>query len=161
MTISIMVAMTREGAIGLAGHLPWYLPADLQWFKKQTLGKPVIMGRKTFESLKAPLKDRLNIVLSHSPKVSSDNVRFVTSKEAALAAAAPAQECMVIGGSSIYQAFLAKANKLYITWIEQAFSGDTFFPAWDQNAWSLSWEEHHEPDKKNACAYTFTWYEKR
>lgn len=160
MSISIIVAMTRLGVIGVGNRLPWHLLADLKWFKEQTLSKPVIMGRKTFESLKAPLKGRLNIVLSHSPKSSSKEVLFVQTKADALALCEQAQECMVIGGASVYSVFLEEAEKLYITWVEQTFPGDVFFPPWNPKEWSLCFEEHHERDQNNPCAYTFTKWER-
>lgn len=167
MKISIIVAMTRAGVIGWGSRLPWHLPADLKWFKAQTLSKPVIMGRKTFESLKVPLADRLNIVLSHAEKIQpiappfeKKKVLFVKSKEEAMAACGTASECMVIGGASIVSLFLEEASMLYITWVEQAFSGDVFFPSWNPKEWSLCFEERHGPDQSNPCAYTFTKWER-
>lgn len=158
-----MVAMTREGVIGLQSQLPWYLPADLKWFKAHTLGKPVIMGRKTFESLKNPLKNRLNIVLSRqlsTSHMSHEFVQFVQNKREALLLCLGAEECMVIGGASVYQAFFQESDRLYITWIEKKFSGDTYFPVWNEKEWSLTFEEHHEPDDQNTFPYTFTCWER-
>lgn len=162
MKISMIVAMTREGVIGLQHQLPWHLPADLKWFKTHTVGKPVIMGRKTFESLKKPLKNRLNIVLSHQFRIgcAEQTVQFVQNKQEALLLCHGVPECMVIGGASVYQAFFQESDKLYITWIEKQFSGDAYFPVWDRKEWSLTFEEHHEPDAENTFPYTFTCWER-
>ena len=142
MKISLIVAVSRNGAIGLNNQLPWYLPEDLKYFKSVTMGKPLIMGRKTFDSIGRPLPGRANIVLTRDPQWISDGVEVVQSIEQALLAgeiaceAADVDEIMVIGGEQIYRMTLDLADRIYLTQVDADVEGDAFFPNIDLNNWS-------------------------
>ena len=164
MQLSIVVAIAEDGAIGRKGMLPWHLPADLQFFKKMTLGKPVIMGRRTWESLGKPLKDRMNIVLSKGFSHFPEGVVQARSLEEAihLARNAGFTEASVIGGASLFEEAAPMADTLYITRVKTTVpDADTFFPEIDMSAWKLAWEESHEADEKNRIPYTFQRWEKK
>ena len=142
MKISLIVAVSRNGAIGLNNQLPWYLPEDLKYFKSVTMGKPLIMGRKTFDSIGRPLPGRANIVLTRDPQWTSDGVKVVQSVEQALVAgeiaceAADVDEIMVIGGEQIYRMTIDLADRIYLTQVDTDVEGDAFFPDIDFNNWS-------------------------
>jgi dihydrofolate reductase len=142
MKISLIVAVSRNGAIGLNNQLPWYLPEDLKYFKSVTMGKPLIMGRKTFDSIGRPLPGRANIVLTRDPQWTSDGVKVVQSVEQALVAgeiaceAADVDEIMVIGGEQIYRMTIDLADRIYLTQVDTDVEGDAFFPDIDLNNWS-------------------------
>jgi dihydrofolate reductase len=142
MKISLIVAVSRNGAIGLNNQLPWYLPEDLKYFKSVTMGKPLIMGRKTFDSIGRPLPGRANIVLTRDPQWTSDGVEVVQSVEQALVAgeiaceAADVDEIMVIGGEQIYRMTIDLADRIYLTQVDTDVEGDAFFPDIDLNNWS-------------------------
>ena len=142
MKISLIVAVSRNGAIGLNNQLPWYLPEDLKYFKSVTMGKPLIMGRKTFDSIGRPLPGRANIVLTRDPQWTSDGVEVVQSVEQALVAgeiaceAADVDEIMVIGGEQIYRMTIDLADRIYLTQVDTDVEGDAFFPDIDFNNWS-------------------------
>jgi dihydrofolate reductase len=142
MKISLIVAVSRNGAIGLNNQLPWYLPDDLKYFKSVTMGKPLIMGRKTFDSIGRPLPGRANIVLTRDPQWTSDGVEVVQSVEQALVAgeiaceAADVDEIMVIGGEQIYRMTIDLADRIYLTQVDTDVEGDAFFPDIDLNNWS-------------------------
>ena len=142
MKISLIVAVSRNGAIGLNNQLPWYLPEDLKYFKSVTMGKPLIMGRKTFDSIGRPLPGRANIVLTRDPQWTSDGVEVVQSVEQALVAgeiaceAADVDEIMVIGGEQIYRMTIDLADRIYLTQVDADVEGDAFFPDIDLNNWS-------------------------
>lgn len=151
MKISMIVAMANHRVIGLDNKMPWHLPADLQYFKKTTLGKPVIMGRKTYDSIGRALPGRLNIVVSRDPNLSIAGVTCVTSVEQALQTAAGVEEVMIIGGATIYEHFLPVANRLYLTFIDLETKGDTHFPDYlTQGEWEKVSSEHYLADEKNA-----------
>ena len=132
MKISLIVAVSRNGAIGLNNQLPWYLPEDLKYFKSVTMGKPLIMGRKTFDSIGRPLPGRANIVLTRDPQWTSDGVEVVQSVEQALVAAeiaceaADVDEIMVIGGEQIYRMTIDLADRIYLTQVDADVEGDAF-----------------------------------
>lgn len=131
MKISLVAAMANNRVIGRDNKMPWHIPSELKYFKKITMGKPIVMGRKTFESLGRPLPGRKNIIVSHTPKspqASAHQVVWVSGVKQAIAAAGPVDELMVIGGGKIYQAFLPYADRLYVTEIDLEVSGDTYFP---------------------------------
>ena len=142
MKISLIVAVSRNGAIGLNNQLPWYLPEDLKYFKSVTMGKPLIMGRKTFDSIGRPLPGRANIVLTRDPQWTSDGVEVVQSVEQALVAGeiacetADVDEIMVIGGEQIYRMTIDLADRIYLTQVDTDVEGDAFFPDIDLNNWS-------------------------
>ncbi len=147
--------MGRNRVIGKTNALPWYLPADLKHFRDLTRGKPIIMGRKTFEAIGKPLPDRLNIIITHEADFKKEGCIVVHSPEEAIAAAENAEEVMVIGGGTIYKLFLPKADRLYLTEIDHEFDGDIFFPEFDRSEWCEISREPHEPDEKNPYRYTF------
>lgn len=135
MKISLIVAKTRGDVIGLNNQLPWHLPEDLKRFKALTWGKPILMGRKTYESIGKALPGRTNIVLTHDAKYIAPECVVVTSLEQAFQWAEPFEELMVIGGEKIYALCLPYASKLYITQIEKDFEGDARFPEIEWSAW--------------------------
>lgn len=131
MEIAFVVAMTRSGVMGKNNTLPWYLPEDLKHFKKVTMGNPIVMGRKTYESIGRPLPGRRNIVLSRQTDLDYAGVEVYASFELALAELqkeASIQEVDIIGGAEIFKQTIDKATKLHITWIDQNFEGDVVFP---------------------------------
>ncbi|GAD78747.1 type 3 dihydrofolate reductase [Vibrio ezurae] len=159
MIISMIAAMAHNRIIGKDNQMPWHLPADFVWFKKCTMGKPVVMGRKTYESIGRPLPGRHNIVISRDAKLQIDGVTTVTSIEQALECVANEAEVMIIGGGSIYQHCLPFANKLYLTYIDLEVLGDTQFPEWGEH-WTQSYSETYAADEKNAHAMEFVVLEK-
>lgn len=153
--ISLIWAMDENRLIGRQNALPWQLPADMQWFRKNTMGKPILMGRKTFESIGRPLPGRTNIVLSRQQGLAIDGCTVVSSLDEAKQVVPQAEEIMVIGGAEIYAALLPRADRLYVTKIHAAFDGDAWFPEFDMAHWRESFREAHAPDDNNACAYDF------
>ncbi|KAB7898416.1 type 3 dihydrofolate reductase [Rouxiella sp. S1S-2] len=160
MIISLIAAMAADRVIGMENAMPWHLPADLAWFKRNTLNKPVIMGRKTFESIGRPLPGRLNIVISSQPG-SHDGVTWVTSVEDALAAASHAEEVMIMGGGRVYEQFLQRANRLYLTHIDAEVEGDTHFPDYEPDEWESVFSEFHDADEANSHGYCFEILDRR
>ncbi|WLS78313.1 type 3 dihydrofolate reductase [Erwinia pyri] len=158
--ISLIAAMAADRVIGMDNAMPWHLPADLAWFKRNTLNKPVIMGRRTWESVGRPLPDRLNIVISSQPST-AEGVTWVASIEEALQAAGEAEEVMVIGGGRIYEQFLAQADKLYLTHIDAEVVGDTTFPDFEPEEWQSTFSEFHDADDKNSHSFCFEILERR
>ena len=155
MKISVIVAMADNGVIGNQNRLPWHLPADLKHFKATTMGKPIIMGRKTWESIGRPLPGRTNIVVTRDPDYVADGCVVVHGIDAALAAAADADEVMVIGGAEFYRQVLPRASTLYLTLVHDSFEGDAFFPELDGREWRELTREDFEPDADNPHAYSF------
>ena len=151
--ISLIAAISPERVIGNENQLPWQLPADLQYFRKMTLVKPVVMGRKTFESIGRALPGRRNIVVSRNKAFQAPNCEVFTTIDQALAI--DSEEIMVIGGGRIYAAVLPKATRMYLTFVHQEFAGDTFFPAWDKDEWQEVSREDHTADEDNSVAYSF------
>lgn len=166
MNISLIAAMAIDQVIGMEKSMPWHLPGDLAWFKRNTLNKPVIMGRVTYESIGRPLPQRVNIVLSSKPGT-DDSVIWVSSVEEALAAAKQAQdgsddsEVIVIGGGKVYQQFLPLASKLYLTHVDAEVIGDTHFPIYEPDEWDSVFTEYHEADENNSHGYCFEILTKR
>lgn len=134
--ISLIVAHDQKRVIGNENKLPWYLPGDLKYFKEQTMGKPMIMGRKTFESIGKPLPGRRNIVVTRNVAYQHEGIEVATSVEEALKLAGNVEEVMIIGGEQIFNVTLPIADRLYITHIEHTFEGDTYFPEYGDN-WKL------------------------
>ncbi|EEZ88447.1 dihydrofolate reductase [Vibrio harveyi 1DA3] len=159
MIISMIAAMADNRIIGKDNQMPWHLPADFAWFKRCTMGKPVVMGRKTYESIGRPLPGRLNIVISRDASLSIEGVTTVTSIEQALEVAGEVEEVMIIGGGAIYAACLPMANKLYVTHIEAEIDGDTQFPDWGTE-FKETYSEAYQADEKNAYSMRFTILEK-
>jgi dihydrofolate reductase len=153
--ISIIAAVGEGGVIGKDNALPWRLPADLAWFKAKTLGKPVIMGRETCESLGHPLPGRTNIVVSRSWSRAPEGFLLAKSPDEALKLAGEAPEVMVLGGAQIFAALLPVAGRFYLTEVRHRFDGDTFFPAIDRSEWIERFREDRPADAKNAWPMTF------
>lgn len=158
--ISIIVAASTNNVIGVQGELPWRLPDDLKRFKQLTMGKPIVMGRRTFESIGRPLPGRQNIVITRQPQFKADGCDVVSSPAAALTAAADAAEVMIIGGSQIYELFLPKASRLYLTRVQADIEGDAVFPTIDEQEWRLLEREAHEASEANEYAFEFRIYER-
>ena len=155
MKISMIAAMAHQRIIGKDNSMPWHLPADFAWFKHCTLGKPIVMGRKTFESIGRPLPGRLNIVISRNPDFYAEGITVVSDMAAAKLAAGDAPELMIIGGGSIYQACLPIADRLYLTFIDADIDGgDTQFPEWSDH-WHRVESQYYDADDKNAYAMEF------
>ncbi|WP_223836725.1 dihydrofolate reductase [Paenibacillus oceani] len=159
-SVSMIVAMAQGGVIGKDNKLPWRLPADLAFFKRTTMGHPVIMGRKTYESIGKPLPGRLNIVLTRDASYAADGCRVVHTPEEAFEAAA-GQSPFVIGGSEVYGLFFRYADRIYVTSIEERFEGDAFFPELDPDQWEVTSSVAGEVDEKNAHPHTFLTYERK
>ncbi|MBE0377956.1 type 3 dihydrofolate reductase [Pseudoalteromonas prydzensis] len=161
MKISMIAAMANNRVIGQDNNMPWHLPADLQHFKAVTMSKPVIMGRKTFESIGRPLPGRRNIVISRNADYEAAGVDVVSSPEAAISLVCELDEVMVIGGGNVYQQFLERADTLYLTFIDLDVKGDTQFPDYEKVAnWKIVEEQHNQPNEKNLHAYTFVTLDK-
>ncbi len=159
--ITLVAAMDRHRVIGRAGSIPWRLPDDLRFFKRVTLGKPLIMGRKTFESIGRPLPGRRNIVLTRHATYNAPGCLVVPSLEKALQAARPAPEIMIAGGSEIYALFFPLAFRLYLTHVEAAVDGDTFFPEFDPSGWREILREAHDVDDRHAFRFDIVLYERQ
>ena len=149
MQLSLIVAATRNWVIGKENQMPWHLPADLAWFRQNTSGKPVIMGRKTFASIGRPLPKRTNIVLSRSP-FEHPGVIWHSSLENALAELSESPEVMLIGGGELFKQYLAQADKLYFTQIQAEIDGDTFCPEIHWADWDITFEQYRPADENNA-----------
>lgn len=157
MIISIIVAMGKNRVIGANNALPWKLPADMERFRRLTMGKPIIMGQKTFESMGKALPGRTNIVLTLDKNFQAADCLIAHSIEEALQIAEEknAKEIMIIGGASVYKQFFPLADRLYLTMIEENFEGDVFFPEIDYNEWEEIERIENKPDKNNPYRYTF------
>jgi len=159
--ISMIAAMANHRIIGADNDMPWHLPADLKHFKAVTMGKPVLMGRKTYESIGKALPGRPNIVITSNESYSLDDATVVHSIEAAMQKAAAFDEVMIIGGGSIYESMLSQAQRLYLTFIDLTVDGDTKFPDYEANAnWQELSRETHQKDDKNPYDYTFVTLER-
>ncbi len=154
--LSLIWAMDRNRLIGRDNALPWRLPADMAWFKKQTMGKPVLMGRKTFESIGHPLPGRTNLILTRQQNLHIEGCTIINDPNEITAVTPHAEEIMVMGGAEIYALLLDKADRLYITEIDSEFEGDAWFPKFDQSSWHRLFQETHQPDEKNRYPYSFT-----
>ncbi len=155
MLVSLIVAMAKHRVIGWNDQIPWHLSADLKHFKSLTMGKPIIMGRKTFESIGRALPGRRNLVLSKQKNLIIAGCEVFSHLEEALATCDDQQEVMVIGGAAVYKKALPIADRMYLTFVDHEFNGDTFFPEWDEQEWQEVTSETHSPDDKNAYAYRF------
>lgn len=159
-TVSIIAIVARDGAIGIAGDQPFHIADDFRRFKALTLGKPIVMGRRTFEALpKGALPGRRNIVVTRSPEWSAPDTERAAAIEEALALAADAPETMIIGGGEIYRQAMPLATKLYITEVDAAVEGaDTHFPAIDAGEWSLAESSPYYTDPRSGARYRFAIY---
>lgn len=154
--VSLIAAVDRTRLIGEEGELPWHLPRDLKRFKEITMRKPILMGRKTHESIGKPLPGRENIVLTRNENFEAEGCRVVHTPEDALQMTGiSGEEVMVIGGASVYAAFIDRADRMYLTVIHHVFEGDTYFPAFDPSPWVITSIDDHSPDDENPYPYSF------
>jgi dihydrofolate reductase len=153
--LSLIVAMAENRVIGRDASLPWHLPADLKFFKRITLGKPVIMGRRTHESIGRPLPGRHNIVITTRSDYEWPGCTVVHSVEEALRAASPAEEIVVIGGATLYRQTLARCDRIYMTLVHARIEGSTRFPALDWRAWKELCREYHPADSQHPYPFSF------
>lgn len=155
--ISAIVAMSENYVIGIDNQLPWHLPADLKHFKSLTTGHPILMGRKTYESIGRPLPNRTNIILTRNPSYQAPNCVVVTSIDEAIATAIEQnnQEIFIIGGAHVYEQLMPRIEKIYLTIVHQDFEGDAYFPALAETDWTEISSELHQPDAENEYAYSF------
>lgn len=159
MAVTMIAAVARNGVIGAGDRLPWRLPADLAYFKRQTLGKTVVMGARTFRSLGRPLPGRHNVVLSRRMAEAPEGCDLVRSVEEALQRYGD-RELMVIGGAEVYRQFLPHADRLLLTEIDAEAEGDVFFPPYDRSQWKLVSRTPGLVDEKNTLPHAFCVYER-
>jgi dihydrofolate reductase len=159
--LSLIVAVDENNGIGKNNQLPWHLPADLKHFKNLTTGHPIIMGRKTFDSIGKALPNRKNIMVTRQKDLQIEGVEIVNSLDEALKLCKNEGEVFIIGGSQIFDQSFPIANTLYLTRIHEVFDADTHFPGIDKNIWEEQERTEHQPDEKNAFRYTFISYAKR
>ena len=155
MKLSMIAAMGNDRVIGKDNKMPWHLPADLQWFKKTTLGSPILMGRKTYDSIGRPLPGRLNIILSRDTSLKIEGCTVVNSLQDALDAAKGVDEVFITGGAHLYDTFLEDADRLYLTLIDGRFEGDTYFPDYTQLQWQEVDRIDNPADDKNPYPHSF------
>ncbi|HBE78159.1 MAG TPA: dihydrofolate reductase [Firmicutes bacterium] len=155
--IALILAMDRNQVIGKAGRIPWRLPTDLAYFKQLTLGHPVIMGRKTYESIGKPLPGRQNIIMSTNTDYQVKGCKVLHSITE-VRRFCDAKDVFVIGGSQIYREFLPIADRLYITLLDEVFTGDSYFPQLDQKQWQLISKSQGQRNEKNPYDYSFLIY---
>lgn len=161
MILSLIAALDKNHLIGRGNALPWHLPADLRHFKATTMGKPIIMGRKTFESIGKALPGRLNIVVTRQPGYTAAGCVVAGSLAQALQAAAGHDEAFVIGGAALYREAIRQADRLYLTFIEAEFAGDTYFPAFEMAEWQEIDRRTQPPDEKNPYVLAFVTLQRR
>jgi dihydrofolate reductase len=159
--ITLIVAATDSGVIGRDNTLPWHLPDDLKRFKRLTLGKPVVMGRRTFESIGKPLPGRHNIVVTRDAHYRREGVTVVHGVDEAVRSAGDAPEIMIIGGADLFRLFLPGAGRLHLTRVHGDVAGDVHWPGIDEREWRLLESERHDLDERHAHAFTFELWEKR
>lgn len=159
--ISIIVAISENSAIGKNNQLLWHLPADLKHFKKITTGHPILMGRKTYDSIGKPLPNRRNIVISRQQDLKITGVEIVNSIDEAISHCHNEEEVFIIGGAEIYKSALALTNRIYLTTVHQHYEADAFFPILTKSEWKEINQEYHAADEKNSVAYTFSTLERK
>ena len=164
--LSIIVAVSENGVIGSDNTLPWHLPEDLRYFRRVTMGKPILMGRKTFESIGRPLPGRTNIVITRNPAYAMEGVRRVDSLAEGLSLAEQialpggVDEIVVIGGAQIYALAMPRADRLYITRVHANVEGDTLLPPVDWTQWRETSREHHAASGENPYDYSFVTFDR-
>jgi dihydrofolate reductase len=158
--IALIAALANNRVIGFQNRLPWHLPADLKHFKVLTLDKPILMGRKTWESLPGPLPRRTPIVVSANTTYRANACILVPSVEEGIRAARGAQELMVVGGATLYRQLLPRAVRMYLTLVQADVQGDAWFPEWEPDDWRETAREGHPADERNAFACSFVTLER-
>jgi dihydrofolate reductase len=158
--VTLIVAVADSGVIGRDNALPWHLPEDLKRFKRLTMGKPIVMGRKTFESIGKPLPGRQNIVVTRDPNYQATGVDVVPGIEAAVRVAGDVAEVMIIGGADLFRLFLPRAGRIHLTRVHGDVAGNVLWPALD-DTWQVVGSEAHATDERHAYAMTFEVWEKR
>ncbi|WP_257667684.1 dihydrofolate reductase [Parapedobacter tibetensis] len=158
--LSIIVAAAENNAIGKDNELLWHLPNDLKFFKQTTTGHPIIMGRKTFDSVGKPLPHRRNIIITRQPDYVIEGAEVVQSLEEAVACCKGRTEVFIVGGAEIYRQALPLVSRVYLTRVHASMEGDRYFPELDENEWVLVSSESHLPDERHAHGYTFMVYER-
>ena len=153
--LTLIAAMDQNRLIGHGDELPWKLPADLRHFRRHTTGKPILMGRKTYESIGRPLPKRRNLILTRRVGWQAEGTEVFHSLEDACDAVRSENELMVIGGAHVYGAMLPKSDRMLLTIIHARFSGDVFFPQFEPADWLIADREDHQPDETNQYAYSF------
>ncbi|MFQ5661130.1 MAG: dihydrofolate reductase, partial [Gammaproteobacteria bacterium] len=161
MNVSIVVAMDERGIIGANGGLPWHLSADLKHFKQITMGKPVIMGRKTHESIGRPLPGRENIVITRDTHYTAEGCTVLHSLDEVMTYCSDQEEVMIMGGAAFYRQALDRTTRIYLTEVHACVEGDTFFPALDRSHWKEVDRQDFQADEKNEYAYSFVVLEKQ
>jgi len=160
-TITLIVAVADSGVIGRDNTLPWHLPEDLKRFKRLTMGKPIVMGRRTFESIGKPLPGRENIVVTRDTNYRREGVSVVHDVDGALRACGNAPEIMVIGGAELFRALLPRAGRIHLTRVHGNIEGDVVWPALDERDWQVVGREAFSADERHAYDMTFEVWEKR
>jgi dihydrofolate reductase len=158
--INLIAAMANNRTIGLDNQMPWHLPADLKHFKATTLKHPVIMGRKTYQSIGKALPGRRNIVVTRDPEFVLEDAEVINDLDQAIKLCNDVSDIMIIGGANIYNQMLDKADRLYLTFIDLDVEGDTFFPDWKAFGFQQIFSESHQPDEKNKHPYQFVTLER-
>jgi dihydrofolate reductase len=161
MLVSIVVAASANGVIGRNGKLPWHIPDDLRRFRELTLGKPVVMGRRTYDSIGRPLPGRRNIVISRQSSLRLSGCDLVESTAGALELAAGADEVMIIGGERVYEELLPRTTRIHMTRVHATIEGDAFFPALESDEWRILWSEEHPATDMQPLSFTFETLERR
>jgi dihydrofolate reductase len=153
MRVSLIVAASANNVIGVRGELPWRLPADLRRFKQVTTGKPIVMGRLTWDSIGRPLPNRQNIVISRNPDFTAAGCDIVASPDEAIDMAGDVDELMIIGGGQLYREFLPRAQRIYLTRVAVNIAGDASFPELEAREWSETSREPHPADEEHAYSF--------
>lgn len=164
MILTSIAALSKNRVIAANGKIPWHIPADAKWFRDQTMGHPVLMGRATYDSMGRPLKGRTNIVVTRNPTFAPPHLLVAPTIAAgiALAKGTPGdEELFVIGGQTIYEQTLSIVDRLILTHIDIEIEGDTFFPEFDEKDWNVTFREMHPPGEKFPHAFEFVIYERR
>ena len=162
--ISLIVAMDNNRLIGSNNQLPWRLPDDMKWFVDQTMGKPIVMGRKTYDSIPPkfkPLNGRKNIIITRNPNYEAEGCTITHSLDDALAAAGEAKEIIIAGGTQIYELTLPIANRIYLTQVDGTFTGDAHFPRLDYSKWHEIYRQTHRQDERHSHQFTWIILEKK
>jgi dihydrofolate reductase len=158
---TLVVAMARNRVIGRDNQLPWRLPDEIAYFKKVTMGRPIVMGRRTYESIGKPLPGRLNIVVTHDRHYGAPGCTVVGSLDEAWRAAGDAQEVCVIGGTSLFRETLPIADRIHLTEVDADVEGDTFFPEFDRSQWRETLVERHAVDERHAYPFRILLLERK